>query len=144
VGPSLLTLSFELAVHIGVLAGFLALTAARILLLLARLLTTALLLARLLTRVLVLLARFLGRIIHFGISLVERSRGQRKAPRPWLRGNSGSDGMIARQSRVGIVTWGTAAKNYLCTSPPGRSQRCCRPRFQTVRKRYDASDKMSV
>jgi hypothetical protein len=81
VGPSLLTLTFELAVHIGVLGGFLALTAARILLLLAGFLTTALLLlARLLTGVLVLLARFLGRIIHLGISLVERSWGQRKAP----------------------------------------------------------------
>ena len=47
-----------LAVHIGVLAGLLAL-AARILLLLAGLLTAALLLAGLLTRVLVLLARII-------------------------------------------------------------------------------------
>jgi hypothetical protein len=52
--------TFELAIHIGVLGRFLALTAARILLLLTGLLTTALLLlAGLLTRVLVLLARII-------------------------------------------------------------------------------------
>jgi ABC-type Fe3+-siderophore transport system permease subunit len=59
------SLENALPIHIGGLVGFLALTAARILLLLAGLLTTALLLLTgLLTRVLVLLARFLGRVVH--------------------------------------------------------------------------------
>jgi hypothetical protein len=57
--------TFELAVHIGVLAGPVVLTSARILLLLTGLLTAALLLAWLLTRVLVLLAR-LVLVAHFG------------------------------------------------------------------------------
>jgi hypothetical protein len=138
-------MTFELAVLIRHLAGSLALTAARILLLLTGLLTAALLLlAWLLTRVLVLLARFLGRIAHSGISLVVAVGVNGKSGR-WLRGNNGSGGMIARQSRVGIVTRGTlrnrVPKNWLCTSSLSRSQRCCRPRFQTVRKPYDASDK---
>jgi len=62
---------FELTVHIGVVAGFLVLTPARILLLLTGLLATALLLAGLLTRVLVLLAGPLILVTHSGISLVE-------------------------------------------------------------------------
>jgi len=70
-GAFLTCASFELAVHIRVLAGFLALTAARILLLLTGLLTTALLLlAGLLARVLVLLTRLLVLVAHSGISLV--------------------------------------------------------------------------
>jgi hypothetical protein len=64
-GLSLLSLAFELAILTGVLRGFLALTTARILLLLTGLLTTALLLlAGLLTRVLVLPARVLVWIAH--------------------------------------------------------------------------------
>jgi hypothetical protein len=60
-----LSLTSELAILIGVVHGFLALTAARILLLLTGLLTTALLLlAGLLTRVLVLLARVLVWVAH--------------------------------------------------------------------------------
>ncbi len=77
-GLSLLSLTSELAVLIGV-HGFSALTAARILLLLAGLLATALLLlAGLLPRVLVLLARALVWVAHIRISLVERSRYQRE------------------------------------------------------------------
>src|SRR5439155_23049021 len=69
-GPSRRSLQFELPILIGILpgilAGVLALTA-RILLLLARLFTTALLLAGLLTGVLVLLARVMVLAGHKGI-----------------------------------------------------------------------------
>src|SRR4051812_1649719 len=76
-GTSLRGFTSGLAVHIGVLTGSIVLTAARILLLLTRLLTSALLLlAGLLTRVLVLLARFLGRVVHSGMSVFERGRSQ--------------------------------------------------------------------
>jgi hypothetical protein len=95
--------TFELAVHVGILAGFVVLTAARILLLLTGLLTTALLLAWLLTRVLVLLARFVL-IAHLRDLPCLNVAGINGKPRSWLRWNTGSGGMIARQSRVGIVT----------------------------------------
>jgi len=66
-GLSLHSLTSELAVLIGILHGFLTLTAARILLLLTGLLAaTLLLLAGLLTRVLVLLARILVLVAHVG------------------------------------------------------------------------------
>ena len=64
-GPRYTCLLFELAVLFGFLHGFLALTAARILLLLTGLLTaTLLLLAGLLARGLVLLARRLVLVAH--------------------------------------------------------------------------------
>jgi hypothetical protein len=75
--------TFELSVHIRGVTRLLAVPftlVARILLLLTGLLTAALLLAGLLTRVLILLARFLVRVAHLMISLVQRSPGQRAEP----------------------------------------------------------------
>jgi hypothetical protein len=101
----------ELAILIGILrrVGLLALTA-WILLLLARLLATALLLTGLLARILVLLTRVLILSAHSEISLVLTLTAVNGRAAVWLLRNIGSSAAILWRCTLRLLQIGTGSK----------------------------------
>jgi hypothetical protein len=95
-----------LPLFLALLIRILALTA-RILLLLAGLLTAALLLAGFLTRVLILLARILILIGHRGSPLLNVTRDNPNAPQ-WFQGNSGSAVLLLAVRNLGQMAYAQA------------------------------------